>query len=176
MALNDRQELFCKQYLIDLNATQAAIRAGYDEPSARQTGSKLLSYADVQDRIQGLMDKRGQKLEITADKVIQELARIGFYDIRDYVSHYNESGLTLRPLEDIDGRVVKSIREKRDKDGNSFIDMDFHDKVSALDKLGKHLKLWTDAAQIRLPIPVTIRSTDGRTIAEFRAEDPNPSP
>lgn len=176
MALNDRQELFCKQYLIDLNATQAAIRAGYAENSARQMASDLLSHPDIQDKIQRLMDKRSQKLEITTEKVIQELARIGFYDIRDYVDHYNESGLTLRPLEDIDGRVVKSIREKRDKDGNSFIDMDFHDKVAALDKLGKHLKLWTDAAQIKLPIPVTIRSTDGRTIAEFRAEEPNSTP
>lgn len=73
--LTDKQEMFCKEYLIDLNATQAAIRAGYSENTANRTGSKLLSKADIQELIQRLKTERNERLEFDADWVLKEAVK-----------------------------------------------------------------------------------------------------
>lgn len=83
--LTPKQSLFCKEYLVDLNATQAAIRAGYSKNSARQTASANLSKPDIQNYIQELMKKREKKIEKTGKDVIEELAKLGFskYEQKD---------------------------------------------------------------------------------------------
>ena len=76
--LTDKQELFCKEYIIDFNATRAAIAAGYSEKGARQTASDTLAKAYIQERLAQLMKARNKRTEITADRVVQELAKFGF--------------------------------------------------------------------------------------------------
>lgn len=77
-----KQRAFVREYLIDLNATQAAIRAGYSASTANEQGSRLLANVSVKGVIEAAMDLRAERTDITADRVLRELAKIGFADIR----------------------------------------------------------------------------------------------
>lgn len=79
--LTERQKRFADEYLIDLNATQAAVRAGYSANTAEQTASRLLTYVKIQDYIQRRMKERQKRTEITQDMIIDELKKIGFADV-----------------------------------------------------------------------------------------------
>ena len=76
MALNDRKRRFVKEYLIDLNATQAAIRAGYSEKTAYSQGQRLLKDVEINGLIQKEQQKRAETLDITKDRIVEELAKI----------------------------------------------------------------------------------------------------
>lgn len=71
--MTPRQELFCQEYLVDLNATKAAIRAGYSANSANEQAVRIMAEPDVMMRIQGLMEARAQRVAVTSDFVLQEL-------------------------------------------------------------------------------------------------------
>ena len=74
--LTAKQELFCKEYIVDLNAKQAAVRAGYSEKTAQMQGCRLLTNDKVQDKIQNLMTKRSKKVEISSDWVLNKLQSV----------------------------------------------------------------------------------------------------
>lgn len=144
--LTDKQKLFCKEYLVDLNATQAAIRAGYSADSASVIGSETLGKPYIQEEVQRLMEKRSKRTEITADRVLKELARIGFADHRNIISVDDGGNVIATPssaLSDDDAACISEISQT--KDG---IKIKLHDKLGALDKIGKHLKLFTEVADI----------------------------
>ena len=84
LPLNERQRRFADEYPIDLNATQAAIRAGYSEKTAYSVGHRLLKNVEIQKCIQARLQDRAERTEITQDKVLKELAKIGFADAADY--------------------------------------------------------------------------------------------
>lgn len=94
MPLTPKQIEFCEQYLIDRNATQAAIRAGYSEKVAKQQGSRLLSYADVKARIEQKTAKHLQKLEISQERVMELYAMMANHDPRKI---YNADG-SIKPV------------------------------------------------------------------------------
>ena len=76
MALNDRQKQFCNEYLISLNATQAAIRAGYSEKTAYSIGNENLRKPEIQEYLQGLMEGIRKRNRITQDEIIQDLIEV----------------------------------------------------------------------------------------------------
>lgn len=76
MSLTPKKEMFCREYIIDLNATRAAIRAGYSEATARSQGNRLLTNVDVQERIQSLKVERESKLEINALWVLKQAVKV----------------------------------------------------------------------------------------------------
>ena len=78
--LGARQKRFCEEYLVDLNATQAAIRAGYKEKTARSQGQRLLTNVDIQKYISELQKQQSQRTGITADTVLKELKKIALTD------------------------------------------------------------------------------------------------
>ena len=82
--LTPKQERFCEEYLIDLNATQAAIRAGYSEKTAREQAAQNLSKLNIQEKIAELKAERSKRTEITQDRVIKELAAMAFAKATDY--------------------------------------------------------------------------------------------
>ncbi len=86
MPLNDRQARFVAEYLVDLNATQAAIRAGYSPPSARTQAADLLPNPNLAAAIAEAQAARGRRTEVTADRVVLELARVAFGDPRRVMS------------------------------------------------------------------------------------------
>jgi len=90
--LTPKQEMFCKEYLVDLNATQAATRAGYSEKTAQEQAARLLSNVIIQAEIQARMEKRVDRTEITQDKVLMELAILAFSDLADYLDIIEDTG------------------------------------------------------------------------------------
>ena len=84
--LTDKQELFCREYLVDLNATQAAIRAGYSENTASEQGARLLVNVKVQNHIQELKKQRNERNKIDADYVLKRLVEIDQMDIADILT------------------------------------------------------------------------------------------
>jgi len=96
MELTPKQKRFVAEYLIDLNATQAAIRTGYSAKTAASQGARLLKQGGVARAVQAAQQARAVRTEITQDRVLQELARIAFFDIRRL---YREDGSMKDPCE-----------------------------------------------------------------------------
>ena len=78
-----KQRTFIEEYLVDLNATQAAIRAGYSRKTAKEIGCENLSKPNIQEAIRVAMDERSQRTGVTVDRVLAAIAKIGFSDIRE---------------------------------------------------------------------------------------------
>ena len=110
--LTPKQRFFCDEYLIDLNATQAAIRAGYSPISARDIGCKNLTNPYIKAHIEKRMANRKERTEITQDMVLKELARIGFANIDDYVTvevdKCNRKKVRVKPTNDIPAKSDRS--------------------------------------------------------------------
>jgi phage terminase small subunit len=82
MALNERQEKFCIEYLVDFHVTNAAIRAGYSEKTAYSIGSENLKKPEIQERLKELQKEDAESKKISREKVIAEYAKLAFFDIR----------------------------------------------------------------------------------------------
>ena len=135
--LNDRQERFVDEYLVDLNATAAAKRAGYSEKTARSQGQRLLTNVDIQSAIQKRQARLRGKLEITQERVLEELAAIAFANGTDFAT-INRNGLVrLVPTDDLPEDKKKAVASI--KEGQYGTEVKLHDKVKALELLGKHL-------------------------------------
>lgn len=166
--LNPKQRRFCEEYLIDLNGQQAATRAGYSEKTARVIASELLTKPNILSYIQGLKDRRSERTEITADMVIKELAKIGFSNIQDFIEAEN-SIKDISTIETPKAAAVSAIEtsESTSKDGTVTVNTKFklHDKVSSLEKLGRHLGVFEkDNAQQKQDIVIkqnVIELSDG---------------
>nr|WP_306464574.1 terminase small subunit [Providencia stuartii] len=159
MALTDKQEMFCREYLIDLNATQAAIRAGYSEKTANRTASENLSKPDIQLRISELLKKRSDRLQINADYVLNRLVEIDKMDVLDIL---NESG-DLKPVRDwpkvwrttLSGLDVMSISTGEEGTDALLKKIKWPDKVKNLELLGKHVKVQAFKEQIEQKVEAT---------------------
>lgn len=147
MALTAKQERFVAEYLIDLNATQAAIRAGYSEKSARSQGHRLLTNADIETAIQEARAERSDRTEVTQDRVLEELARIGFGNLQNILTPAGN----LKAVGDWDEDAARSISSLEiitrpggvDENGEREVEhvakIKAWDKLAALDKLARHL-------------------------------------
>lgn len=141
--LNDKQRLFVAEYIVDFNGAAAARRAGYAEKTARITAAKLLTKANVQESIQTAIESRLKALDVTADRVLQELARIGFSDMRDYTA-WGPRGVRLKDYSELSedaARAVSEVSQTITLNGGS-LKFKLHDKKAALELLGKHLGLF----------------------------------
>lgn len=141
--LTDKQEMFCQEYLKDLNATQASVRAGYSKKNADKIGPELLGNTRVASRIQELMDKRSAKTEITAETVLKELLLLAKVDLK---GAFDESGNIL-PIHEIPEEVrrcIAGIETIVDREGDITKKLKLWDKPKSLELLGKHLKLFTE--------------------------------
>lgn len=154
MALTPKQERFVQEYLIDLNATQAAIRAGYSEKTAYSVGHENLSKPEIADAIVIGQKARAERTQVTADMVVKELARIGFSDLRKVLS---QNGSLLHPGEWDDDTaasiasievVTNSGSSGEDEEGRKIVEhthkIKVWDKNSALEKLAKHLGMFVE--------------------------------
>lgn len=151
--LNNKQSRFVDEYLVDLNATQAAIRAGYSKKTAKSQGQRLLTNVDIKSAIAEAQEERGERTQITADRVVKELARIGLSDLREA---FTESGHLRHPkdwTEDLAAaissvEVVTRLTGEEDEDGNKAVEhihkLKLWDKVSALEKIAKHFGMFIE--------------------------------
>lgn len=162
--LTDKQARFVQEYLIDLNATQAAIRAKYSEKTANEQGARLLANVSIRAAIDEAMDERSERTGITADMVLQELAHIAFDDIKNYLSYRTEK--TVAGTDEVTGKPIYDYRQIIEVKDSDTIDTRNISEVSinakgvftfkqyckdtALINLGKHLGMFTDRKEIEL--------------------------
>lgn len=162
MALTAKQRRFVEEYLVDLNATQAAIRAGYSQKTAASIGEENLRKPDIAKAVSDAQKKRSERTEITQDMVLQELAKIGFSDIRK-VMRWGETtirtetdkdgedvevpyhGIALIDSSEIDDNTAAAIAEV--SEGREGLKIKMHDKKGALVDIGRHLGMFKDRVE-----------------------------
>lgn len=138
--LTPRQARFVDEYLVDLNATQAAARAGYSDPGK---GRQLVTKGNVAAAIAARTHARQERVEVTQDNVVRELARIAFADRRSLM-RWGPDGVTLLPSSELtvdQAAQVAEVSETVTLAGGS-IKIKTHDKVRALELLGRHLGMF----------------------------------
>lgn len=156
--LTPKQEMFCYEYLIDFNATQASIRAGYSAASASVIGSRNLANVAIGQRLQELMEERKARVEATSDYVLQRLLEIDRLDLADIV---DDEGNVL-PIKDWSEEWRKSVAAidiSEVKTANALVKkIKMPDKLKNLELLGKHIGVSAFKERTELT------STDGREL------------
>lgn len=143
--LTAKQARFVDEYLVDLNATAAARRAGYTHNNPSEIGYGLLQKTSVQAAISAAQRERSARTGITADRVIQEIARVAFSNLRDVVE-WGPDGVRLRPSGELSldvSAAVAEVSETTTPNGGS-IRTKMHNKIAALEQLAKHVGLYAD--------------------------------
>lgn len=184
--LTAKQQRFCDEYLIDLNATQAAIRAGYSLKTARAQGQRMLTNVDIQTYISELIKKREERTEITQDSVLRELALIAFAKASDYAKVVEKDAMievdgNMVPVLDEDGNPVKyrtvepiltdELTEDQKKaiavikKGRDGFEIKPYSKIQALELLGKHLGMFTEKVEVKNTTP---NAFEGLTTEELK--------
>lgn len=147
--LTNKQKLFCDEYLIDLNVTQAAIRAGYKPQYADKRAYTLLDKPAIKEYLDKRMKDREQRTEITQDMVLQELAKIAFakptdfFRVEDMGQYKRVDIIATKDIPDSKVAAIASIKQ-----GANGIEVKLHDKVRALENIGRHLGMFKDKLEV----------------------------
>lgn len=165
-----KQERFCREYMVDFNGTQAAIRAGYSPATATVQASNLLAKPHIQTFVKSLTAKINENLRITPERVAEEWRRMAFYDIADYYEPNKKGKMVLKALRDLTPEQRSAIHE---------IDYDtqkikLYNRDPALDKLAKHLKMYTDLDENQLIFTVMPELKLGGKTIIFNVGAPKP--
>lgn len=158
--LTEKQQRFVDEYLIDLNATQSAIRAGYSAKTADVQGSRMLGNAKVQQVIAEKMSERSKRTGFNQDRIVQELARIAFINIADVI---DDKGRIRVDATDDDLACIESVKYKESESGiGSSVEREVKiaSKLKALELLGKHLGMWNDKLDVNITQPIVISGED----------------
>lgn len=156
MALTDKQEMFCREYLIDLNATQAAIRAGYSEKTANEQGAQNLAKLSIQNRISDLKLQRNEQVNIDAGYVLRRLIEIDEMDVLDIMT----DDMSIKPVSQwpaswrryLSGFDLADMFEGRGEDREMvgiLKKIKWPDKVKNLELLGKHVAVQAFREQVK---------------------------
>jgi len=152
--LTAKQRAFINEYVIDLNGTQAAIRAGYSADTAQAIASENLSKPFIADAIQEALDLRAERTRITADRVLVESAKLGFSNIRNLFTDGGQLKSVASMTED-EAAGIQSIEVVTKRmPGGEPEDVEYVSKIRLVDKkaslelLGKHLRLFSDKIEV----------------------------
>lgn len=144
--MTKKQKRFVEEYLIDLNATQAAIRAGYSPDTAKSIGSENLTKPDIQARIAKAMAERSKRTGVNADRVVAELAKIAFVNAEDVI---DAETATVKPnAAREDTAAIQSVKVKTFGEDGLEREIKMADKIKALELLGKHLGMFKDKVEL----------------------------
>jgi phage terminase small subunit len=176
--LTAKQLLFCKEYLIDFNGTQAAIRAGYSKKCAQEIASQNLSKLIIQQQIQIELKKRNARIEKSGDDVVRILWKMAELDLADYIT-VAEGGevqaIAFDRLPEGASKLISKIKERRtiteSKDGERLfeennLEYELPEKTKCLEMLGRHYGLFNDKLRLEedyiQPVSVTIQVQSGK--------------
>ena len=146
--LNEKQKRFVSEYIIDLNAKQAAIRAGYSPKTAEVQASRLLSLVKVQTEIAKAMEDREKRTGITQDRVLAELSAIAFAKATDYVEIDDDGAVKIKATASLTDEQKKAIAGI--KEGANGVEVKLVDKTKALEMLSRHLGLFNDKLNVNV--------------------------
>lgn len=141
--LKTKREVFCREYIVDFNGTQAAIRAGYKPDNARVTGSELLTFPDVQERVSELIAERVERTQVTADSLLLHLAEESKADLADL---YDDQG-AIKPIKDWPliwrQGLVSSVDTAQVGDDSqvTIIKLKLSDRTKIRELIGKHINI-----------------------------------
>ena len=155
--LTEKQQRFVDEYLIDLNATQAAIRAGYSAKTADVQGSRMLANCKA---ISIAMAERSKRTGINQDRVVLELARIAFVKMTDII---DSDGKIKDDATDDDLACIESVKYKSSESDTGLSverEVKISPKLKALELLGKHLGMWNDKLDVNITQPIVITGED----------------
>ena len=173
MRLTAKQKRFIEEYLIDLNATQAAIRAGYSKKTAAAVGAENLRKPHIAAEIKRRMAERQKRTEVTQDRVVKELARLAFANAADFVTvEKREVDAGDGAIITVDCATVKHTSELTVdqqaaiagiKQSANGVELKLCDKLKALELLGRHMGMFTDKLDVQTAVtanPFAGLSTD----------------
>lgn len=147
--MTKKQKRFIEEYLVDLNATQAAIRAGYSPDTAGSIGSENLKKPEIRARIEKAIAERSKRTGINQDRIVMELAKIALLNPKGLVN-FDEATIK-EDAADEDVAAVASVRVKRfpTKGGEGVErEVKMYDKTKALELLGRHLGMFKDKVEV----------------------------
>ena len=159
--MTKKQQRFVEEYLIDLNATQAAIRAGYSVNTANEQGAQNLAKLSIQEAIAQAMAERSKRTGVNQDRVVLELAKIAFVNPKNLINS-DDASVKEDATED-DLACIQSIKVKTmtgAKGTSVEREVKLYDKQRALEQLGKHLGMWNDKIDVNVAVPVVIAGED----------------
>ena len=154
MKLTPKQIRFVDEYMVDFNATQAAIRAGYKAKTAHVIGAENLRKPKIAEEIARRQKDLQRRTEVTQDRVVKELARVAFADASDYVcvetlTYENEDG-TVSPIQVVSPKDTDTLSDDQRaaiasiKQGANGVEVKLCDKLKALELLGRHIGMFND--------------------------------
>lgn len=160
---------FSDKYFETLNASESAIYAGFSVDTARQQGWQLLQREDVQEYLSKLKAEASEKTGVSKERWLKELAELGFSNIQDFI----ETNNTIKDISSIDRSKASSVSsiKKTVTEGDfgikEVVEFKLHDKLNALDKLGRHLGFFEkdneqSKLNISMPIINIIKPTDDK--------------
>ncbi len=144
--MTQKQKRFIEEYLIDLNATQAAIRAGYSPDTAKSIGSENLTKPDIQARIAKAMAERSRRTGVNADRVVMELAKIAFVNANDVIDP--DTATVRADALPEDTAAIQSVKVKTFGEDGLEREIKMADKLKALELLGRHLGMFKDKVEL----------------------------
>ena len=144
--MTGKQRRFIEEYLIDLNATQAAIRAGYSPATAKDIGCENLKKTAIRRHIAKAMAERSRRTGVNADRVVMELAKIAFANIGDVIDL--KTGEIKAELLLEDSASIQSVKVKTFGEDGLEREIKMADKLRALELLGKHLGMFKDKVEL----------------------------
>lgn len=158
--LTPKQQRFCEEYILDLNATQAALRAGYSAKCIHNQGPANLLKPIIKTELQRLIAKRSKRTLITADNVVIELAKVAFSNIQDYLTICKDGEIFLKNFDDIEREKLAAVESinisttmnKDDIREYTTTQFKLCSKLNALEKLGKHLGIYQKDNEQKAPI------------------------
>ena len=171
MKLTPKQMRFVDEYMIDFNATQAAIRAGYKEKTAHVIGAENLRKPKIAEEIARRQKDLQRRTEVTQERVVKELARIAFANIADYIHVETQTRTKDDGTEVTYQTVMFSETQELSADQRAALavvkqsvngfELKLHDKIKALELLGRHIGMFNDK--------LSLSGTDGGPLT-FRWE------
>lgn len=156
--LTAKQQRFCDEYLVDLNATQAAIRAGYSEKTAYSQGQRLLKHVEVKAYIEKRMQEKDEELIATQDEVLKYLTAVMRREYAEnVVVTVSEKKSFYEP--DMNG-VMRKVTEEKEEAQIVEIPARISDANKAAELLGRRYGLFKDSVDLNGAIPVVISGAD----------------
>ena len=168
--ITDRMKKFVDEYLIDFNATQAAIRAGYSPDTANEQGSQLLARPDIRELVAEGQKEVMERTQTFQDNAVDELKIVGFSDLADFLTVKADGIVEQKPFNELTKaqtkcikKIKQTVRSSHSADGTilhqtAVIEIELHDKLRALELLGRHLGMFNDSIRLKSeePLPLTI--------------------
>ncbi len=159
--LNAKQERFCHEYLVDFNGTQAAIRSGYSVKTATAIARENLTKPHIQKRIRQLSNRVLDRVDVKVEDVLSRLIKVAFADIKFFIKWDETGNVTFFPSDNVDGELISGFTSSDTLNGKRF-HFKLHDKLKALEMLGKYLNIFKETQDEDKKWLVIIKDYDGK--------------